>query len=786
MPADAAGSPPAPLAGLAGAPQAPVSLAPPPAPARFTGFTPTDGLSFNLATGQDANGVIQTSGDLADAHWTVSNADNYKQAPIAFTVAPGDADWFPGTGQNNPGWFANGPNSSWIAADPDNTNNGRVSYTITFDLTGYNPADALLQGGQFSIDDQGVVLLNGHQLGSVGGGGWTSFHSLSNGAGDFVAGVNTLVIETTASDDFLEAARFEGTVVDTVASNPPGPIHWASPVSGAFTNAADWVGGLVPASNNDAILDATGKKTYTVTASVSETVQSLQTTAKATLDVTGGTFTALTGTGSGGNGGTIDVADGASLSLAGEVVNSGLIALSGASAATVLSLTGDTTLSGGGQVTLGGAEAAIVGGATAETFANTDNTIAGAGAIGSPTLTFDNGAAGVVNAEGATALTITAATTNAGLIEATGAGGLIVDAVTIDNSAGGVLLAGAGSRVVLDDATVEGGEIESTGSGLVRVLGRSNVLDGTTSALANAASIRIAKHGQLILEGAIDNSGRISVRDFSPAGLVIGAAGVTLSGGGSVTLVGGAVIGASASATLTNDGDIIRGDGALGAGAMSLVNEAAGVIDGDNAAGLTINTGGDTVINAGLMEATAGGSLAIESALDNTGTLRAIGGGTLTLFDPVTGSGGARIDGGTLVAAGTFSENVAFNKQVGLLELAQSQGYGGTVSGFSRTSASTLDLRDIGFVSADEASWSGGVLTVTDGTHTARITLAGDYAKQTFVASDDGHGGTLVVATTPGAFAAAMAAAAPAAAHAEVRTAAPTVDATRLASPPTH
>ena len=36
-------------------------------------------------------------------------------------------------------------------------------------------------------------------------------------------------------------------------------------------------------------------------------------------------------------------------------------------------------------------------------------------------------------------------------------------------------------------------------------------------------------------------------------------------------------------------------------------------------------------------------------------------------------------------------------------------------------------------------------LTVTDGTHTANIALLGNYLASTFVASSDGHGGTLVV-----------------------------------------
>ena len=69
--------------------------------------------------------------------------------------------------------------------------------------------------------------------------------------------------------------------------------------------------------------------------------------------------------------------------------------------------------------------------------------------------------------------------------------------------------------------------------------------------------------------------------------------------------------------------------------------------------------------------------------------------------------------------------------------------------GFSTTGGTSFDLRDIGFVSANEATFvggsSGGVLTVTDGTHTAHITLLGDYTTSTFVASSDGSGGVIIV-----------------------------------------
>ena len=57
---------------------------------------------------------------------------------------------------------------------------------------------------------------------------------------------------------------------------------------------------------------------------------------------------------------------------------------------------------------------------------------------------------------------------------------------------------------------------------------------------------------------------------------------------------------------------------------------------------------------------------------------------------------------------------------------------------------------------------TAGVLSVSDGTHTAEILLLGNYTKSSFVASSDGSGGTIVVDPTrrpsPPAFAAAMAA----------------------------
>jgi len=121
----------------------------------------------------------------------------------------------------------------------------------------------------------------------------------------------------------------------------------------------------------------------------------------------------------------------------------------------------------------------------------------------------------------------------------------------------------------------------------------------------------------------------------------------------------------------------------------------------------------------------------------------------LAASSPITGSGVFDIGGGTLDATGGFVHSVTFTGSGGVLELAQSQGYTGTITGFSTVGSTSLDLGDIGFVNSAEAAYSGtktsGVLTVTDGTHTAKIRLKGDYLNSTFIASSDGHGGTDVV-----------------------------------------
>jgi hypothetical protein len=145
--------------------------------------------------------------------------------------------------------------------------------------------------------------------------------------------------------------------------------------------------------------------------------------------------------------------------------------------------------------------------------------------------------------------------------------------------------------------------------------------------------------------------------------------------------------------------------------------------------------------------------MTLKCALQNTGQLIAKSGATLTVQGAVTGAGVVDIQAGKLSFGSSFTENVSFQGTAagGVLVLAQSKSYTGTIANFSASGGTSLDLKDIAFKSAGEATFSGtavgGVLTVTDGIHTAHIKLHGNYLSAAFTASALTGGGTVIIAS---------------------------------------
>ena len=106
-------------------------------------------------------------------------------------------------------------------------------------------------------------------------------------------------------------------------------FYWKSAASGNFATAGNWSPSGPPGVFDQAILTATGAF-YTVTATNDQTVLTVNTSADATLDIQGSTFTAEAGTGAGANNGTIDVEHGSTFAVAGTLNNPGTINLFGA------------------------------------------------------------------------------------------------------------------------------------------------------------------------------------------------------------------------------------------------------------------------------------------------------------------------------------------------------------------------------------------------------------------------------------------------------------------------
>ena len=284
----------------------------------------------------------------------------------------------------------------------------------------------------------------------------------------------------------------------------------------------------------------------------------------------------------------------------------------------------------------------------------------------------------------------------------------------------------------------------------------ANFVFDETPFTQNVGTLTIGDGALMPFGGIIDNQGTIGLASQGHASdLEILGEGAKLQGGGKIVLSdngGNVIYGASASATLTNVDNTISGAGRIGDGAMGLVNQ--GVIEADGTNGLVIDTGANAVVNSGVLSATGPGGLTIDGAIVNSGRVLADG-GDVTIKGSATGPGSATIAGSsTLEYDGASSQATSFAAGAsGVLRLAQSSAFTGTVAGFSL--GDSLDLLDIGFGAhttlgySQNSAGTGGSLTISDGAHSATISLLGQYSAAGFQTASDQHGGAIVTYSEP-------------------------------------
>ncbi len=388
------------------------------------------------------------------------------------------------------------------------------------------------------------------------------------------------------------------------------------------------------------------------------------------------------------------------------------------------------TLGTGGTLELEDGTNSIVTGADASSVLTNNWTIEGAGLLGNGQLALINAATGTIEATGANALVVNGGgpMINAGLLGAFD-GTLDLHGGVINTA--GIIGAASGGTLELDGATIGGGTLRTTDSGSIVVIG-SAMLDGTAGGvtLAAASGLSVGAGTTLTLAGTIDNQGTIALtgdaNTLNTAQLVI-SGGVTLTGGGDITLTDASGAGAAATQLITGDvttatldtDNVISGQGAIDL--LALTNEAAGTIDASN--GLMTLTAGNGVINKGLLNATSQGSLELSGAFTNAG-------GTIGAAGGVTQLDTALILGGLLQTSGAGS-------------IRAINGISGLTSGVTIAVNAQVAVDATATLGLNGPLVNHGTLTVLGQTGTAELLLTGSVALS--------GGGAVVMADGSGA-----------------------------------
>ncbi len=262
------------------------------------------------------------------------------------------------------------------------------------------------------------------------------------------------------------------------------------------------------------------------------------------------------------------------------------------------------------------------------------------------------------------------------------------------------------------------------------------------------ATLDIVAGGSLMIAGTINNAGTIVLDD--PPIYISGT--VTAAGGGVVTMLGASTANVvtgvpGTGATLINVDNTISGAGLIGQGDghLTFVNDAAGTINA-NASGqsIVINTG-HQVSNAGILEATNGGTLTIDDSLANSGTIAASG-GTVQALGSITGAGSATIsNGGLLELGGTDAQTVTFNDAATLkLDNVTATSFTGQIDGLT-----IGDIIELSNISVTSAVINGSTLLVTESNGSklsySIAAAGGSFASDYFHIESDNAGGTDLV-----------------------------------------
>ena len=537
------------------------------------------------------------------------------------------------------------PNANTLYMTGTVNNTGTLSLNAGGNNTelSVNSATAILQGsGTVTLSDSP----NNYIAAATSGNQLTIGQTISGPGGDI--GNGNLVLINNATIDATASAH--------------GNVLYVQP-DATFTN-----NGTLEATGGGTLVLYGGTFTNTsgtITAGSGSTVD-----LQASVDIVGGTLngpgTFVSSSGAELDGsthtvtsaGTLEIPNNNNLTIKGTIDNTGTLELQAGGNPTYLYVGSPTvTLQGGGTVTFSDSPNNYIQAATAGNQLTIAQPISGPGGdIGNGNLVLVNQS--TIDATKSASTNVLyiqpdGTMTNTGLLEATGGGSLILYGGTFTNSGAGAITAASGSNVTLEGGvTVAGGTLN--GAGLF------TSLNGTTlNGVTNAGTLQVPNSNNTTLVGTIANTGALQLNAGGNNTFLYPSGAVTLTGGGTLTLSdsnNNYMQAAAGGSSLTNVNNTISGSGNLGNGNLIFTNQAAGVVDATSAHGnsLVLDSAAPGATNAGIFEASSGGTLVIESAVANTGGLiEGLAGTGASAGGNVVIDSGAVITGGTLNTLGT-------------------------------------------------------------------------------------------------------------------------------------
>lgn len=326
-------------------------------------------------------------------------------------------------------------------------------------------------------------------------------------------------------------------------------------------------------------------------------------------------------------------------------------------------LQGDVLLKGGGTISLGASSFALFGatfGSTTSRLINVDNVIHGSGELLVSWYGFTN--RGVVQADAGQNKELVfynglsqGLLVNSGVMKAINGGRLRLgfssgqssQMKNFEGAVAGQIVAGANSSVLLNLIQIQGGVLRTEGADAATrgkfiaepgTVLQDVTLDGTfrLQTLAGVLST-------ITLTNTLHNTGSLTTRLN-----VAASTSVELAGGGEIISEAGTFLTLGQFATLTNDDNVIHGIGTMTSGSTNTTVTNRGTFRAEGGTLAFYNQ--QTVINSGLLDAAAGGTLTLPtfgSVLNYEGgvggTIHAGAGGVVNAFN---------VDGGTLATDG--------------------------------------------------------------------------------------------------------------------------------------